>query len=90
MSEERRGELEQLATALEQETEDWGPGFSYFRAAAALRRLAQSRAPTEPAEHTWLMVEDVERGEAVPPTRNKFNTMPDMAWKLLVEFQRQR
>ena len=43
----KRGRVDkflQLATTLEHMTEDWGPHFSYFRVAVALRELVHGHA----------------------------------------------
>jgi hypothetical protein len=52
-SDARKAELEALALELERMTENWGPDFSYFRAAADLRTLAQGRVLV-PAPPGWL------------------------------------
>ena len=88
MSDTRKQELEDLASQLEDMTEDWGTDFSYYRAAEALRDLAQERVPP-PAVHHWLWQGHGQRNGPLHRTRNRyFNTMPDMAWSLLARFRR--
>ena len=88
MRDKRKAELEDLATHLENMTEDWGSDFSYFRAATALRDLAAERLPP-PAVHHWLWQADGQRNGPPPHTRNRyFNYIPDMAWSLLARFRR--
>lgn len=88
MSDQRKDQLEDLATHLENMTEDWGSDFSYFRAAAALRDLAAGRLPP-PAVHHWLWQGPAQRNGPLSRTRNKyFNNMPEMAWSLLARFRR--
>ncbi len=88
MTQQRKRELEDLASHLEAMTEDWGMGFSYFRAATALRRLAAGDIP-QPAAHTWLWGAYPARTGPLAVTRNRyFNTIPEMAWSLLIRFRR--
>ena len=88
MTPRRQRELEDLASHLEAMSEDWGANFSYFRAATALRSLAAQVLP-QPVAHTWLWAADPVRGGPVAATQNRyFNTMPEMAWNLLVRFRR--
>ena len=79
MDSARKRELEDLATHLENMTEDWGTEFSYFRAAEALRDLAAERLP--PPDHP--------RQGPLQHTQNRyFNNIPDMTWSLLARFRR--
>ena len=84
----RKRELEDLATHLENMTEDWGTEFSYFRAAEALRDLAAERLPP-PVVHEWLWAADHPRQGPLQRTQNRyFNNIPDMTWSLLARFRR--
>ena len=79
----------QLATTLEQMTEDWGPHFSYFRAAAALRELVHGHA-CPAVVPGWL---GTVATPVVPAQRYSgnvyFGHLPNMSWRMLVNFQNQ-
>ena len=88
MDNERRSHLRSFADALEALSLEWGPSFSYYRAAAALRDLAEWEFHS-PAEHTWLWSRHYLREQPAPMTANRyFNNLPEMAWHLLVRFSR--
>ncbi len=83
----RQTELLKLADELESMTEDWGPEFSYFRAAYQIRELVNGRQPA-PAPPGWL--ETVPSPFVAPllPSGNPyFGHLPDMVWSLLVTFR---
>ena len=85
----RRKELENLADYLERMTEDWGTGFSYFRAASDLRDHARQTEAPVPATHSWLWQPRALKAAPLAATRNPyFNTMPEMAWNMMVQFSR--
>ena len=68
-------------------THDWGTEFSYFRAAQGLRKLAAWDVP--PVPQTWLWEQAGVRQGPIACTQNRyFNTMPEMAWNLMVRFRR--
>ena len=88
MSEARHRELKDLAEHLENMTDDWGTDFSYFRAAEGLRKLAAWDVP-DPVPQPWLWEQVDVRSGPIACTQNRyFNTMPDMAWNLMVRFRR--
>ena len=88
MDDPRKKQLQDLATHLENMTEDWGTEFSYFRAAQALRDLAAERVPP-PVVHTWLWDADPPRHGPLQRTQNRyFNNIPNMAWSMLARFRR--
>ena len=83
----RRDKLLQLADVLESTTEDWGPTFSYFRAADALRELVHGhRCP--PIVPGWLGQPAVPYAPAERYTGNVyFGHLPRMSWRMLVTFR---
>ena len=87
--ERRRAEkLLQLADSLEQMTEDWGPQFSYYRAAAALRELVQGHL-CPPFVPGWLGQLAVPHAPVERYTGNVyFGHLPNMSWRMLVDFRR--
>ena len=88
MTAARQRELRDLARHLEGMTESWGTNFSYYRASAALRNLAALHVP-RPVPHTWLWEQDPVRQGTIEATQNRyFNTMPEMAWNLMLRFRR--
>ena len=90
MTSARQDDLRALADRLESMTEDWGPGFSYYRAAKSLRELAEWE-PSEGAAHGWLWAASSDYLRPQPPTANRFfNSLPEMHWSLLVRFSRQQ
>ena len=82
--------LRHLVDTLENTTEDWGPFFSYSRAAAALRQLVQARAGgLGPPPASWLDVAGYTAQPAVRDTGNVyFGHLPDMSWRMLATFRR--
>ena len=84
---DRVDRLLQLATALEQVTEDWGPSFSYFRAAVALREYVHGHA-CPAVVPGWL---GTVATPVVPAQRYSgnvyFGHLPNMSWRMLVNFQ---
>ena len=83
----RRDNLLQLADVLESTTEDWGPTFSYFRAAAALRELIHGHA-CPPIVPGWLGQPAVPYAPAERYTGNiYFGHLPNMSWRMLVSFR---
>lgn len=83
----RRDKLLQLADVLESTTEDWGPTFSYFRAADALRELVYGhRCP--PIVPGWLGQAAVPYAPVERYTGNVyFGHLPNMSWRMLVSFR---
>ena len=81
--------LRHLADVLENTTEDWGPSFSYFRAANALRQLVQARAGgAGPPPASWLDVAGYPVQPAVRDTGNVyFGHLPNMSWRMLATFR---
>jgi len=85
--EARMNSLLQLADELERATEDWGPSFSYFRAAAALRALVRGHA-SPPIVPGWLGQPAVSCDPVERYTGNVyFGHLPDMSWCMLVSFR---
>jgi hypothetical protein len=83
----RADKLLQLADALERMTDDWGPTFSYFRAATALRDLVQGHA-CPPMVPGWLGQPAVPYAPVERYTGNVyFGHLPDMSWRMLVTFR---
>ena len=89
MSSARIRDLRNLADTLENTTEDWGPAFSYFRAAMALRQLVQSRAGgVDPPPASWLDFAGCLAQPAVRDTGNVyFGHLPNMSWRMLATFR---
>ena len=89
MQAHRKEQLGQLADALENMTEDWGPSFSYFRAANALRQLVQARVgDAGPPPVSWLDVAGIPVQPAIRDTGNVyFGHLPDMSWRMLATFR---
>ena len=89
MTNKRIRALMQLADTLENTTEDWGPSFSYFRAACALRQLVQARGgDTGPPPASWLDTAGYPTQPAVRDTGNVyFGHLPDMSWRMLATFR---
>ncbi len=86
-TEGRMNVLLQLADKLERTTEDWGPTFSYFRAAAALRDLVHGHA-CPPIVPGWLGQAAVPYAPVERYTGNVyFGHLPDMSWRMLVSFR---
>ena len=89
MGDGRVRDLMRLADTLESTTEDWGPSFSYFRAARALRQLVQARgghAGLPPA--SWLDVAGYPTEPEVRDTGNVyFGHLPNMSWRMLATFR---
>ena len=89
MRNDRIRALRHLADILENTTEDWGPSFSYFRAASALRQLVQARAGDAgqpPA--SWLDQAGYPAQPAVRDTGNVyFGHLPNMSWRMLASFR---
>ena len=89
MRNDRIRALRHLADILENTTEDWGPSFSYFRAASALRQLVQARAGDagQPLA-SWLDQAGYLAQPAVRDTGNVyFGHLPDMSWRMLATFR---
>ena len=89
MVNERIRALTRLADTLENTTEDWGPDFSYFRAANALHQLVQAPGGgAGPPPVSWL---DVAMYPAPPPVRDTgnfyFGHLPNMSWRMLATFR---
>ena len=90
MPAKRKLELCQLADQLEQLSSSWGPRFSYFRGAAALRELATSPG-SHPVHLRFLWTSpgaSAPRVAALPTENAYFNTMPQLSWQLLARFHR--
>jgi len=89
MPEHRIRTLHRLADILESMTEDWGPSFSYFRAATALRQLVQARAGgAGPPPVSWLDVAAYPVQPVVRDTGNVyFGHLPNMSWRMLATFR---
>ena len=86
-TEGRRHKLLQLADVLERATENWGPNFSYFRAAAALRELVHGHG-CPPLVPGWLGQPGVPAAPAERYTGNVyFGHLPNMSWRMLVAFR---
>ena len=84
----RADKLEKLADSLEQMTEDWGPQFSYYRAASALRELVQGHQ-CPPLVPGWLGQPAVPHAPVERYTGNVyFGHLPNMSWRMLVDFRR--
>ncbi len=84
----RADSLREFAQWLESATEDWGPGFSYFRAAAALHELVDGHTEP-PMVQGWLTEPVVQTPPASRDTGNVyFGHLPDMSWRMLVAFRR--
>ena len=84
----RADKLEKLADSLEQMTEDWGPQFSYYRAASALRELVQGHQ-CPPFVPGWLGQAAVPHAPVERYTGNVyFGHLPNMSWRMLVDFRR--
>ena len=81
-------ELLALADRLEGLSEDWGPNFSYFRAADCLRQLANyGVAPPAPTPG-WLGRPPALPALGAADTGNVyFGHLPDMYWRMLVRFR---
>ena len=83
----REREMLQLADSLQNITEDWGPRFSYFRAAAALRCLVAGLAG-QALEPCWLDRPTVPAPPVQRDTGNLyFGHLPHMSWRMLVTFR---
>lgn len=83
----RQTELLKLADELESMTEDWGPEFSYFRAAYHIRELVTGRPPV-PAPPGWLETVALPFVAPLRPSGNPyFGHLPDMVWSLLATFR---
>ena len=84
---ERADKLLQLAATLEQMTEDWGPHFTYFRAATALRELVHGHAcPT--VVPGWLGTVAMQPVPTQHYTGNVYlGHLPNMSWCMLVNIQ---
>ena len=88
MPPERKRELQDLAALLEFMSESWGLDFSYYRAAQALRALADEQLPP-PVVHHWLWTPDPQHQGPLQRKHNRyFNNIPDMTWSLLARFRR--
>ena len=90
MPAKRKVELCQLADQLERLSGSWGPTFSYFRGAAALRELASTPAghPVH-LQFLWMSPGPSAPHQPAPATANVyFNTIPQMSWQLLARFHR--
>ena len=89
LDDNRVRKLERLAQDLEDMTEDWGPSFSYFSAANALRQLAQARGGgTGPPPASWLDAAGYPAPPAVRDTGNVyFGHLPNMSWRMLATFR---
>ena len=84
----RATKLLQLANSLEKMTEDWGPRFSYYRAATALRELVRGHQ-CPPFVPGWLGQRVVPHAPVERHTGNVyFGHLPNMSWRMLVDFRR--
>ena len=64
----------------------WSVEHSYYRAAAAIRTLAQGARPEEPAPRGWFE-EEPEEFVPQPPGENPyFGHLPNVCWRLMVRF----
>ena len=87
MSAQRKQEIKDLASGIANMTEDWGTGFSYFRAAAALRALVDDDV-VHPFCHTWLHSQPGAHAPVATTENRYFNNLPGMAWNLIATFRR--
>jgi hypothetical protein len=73
---------------LEFMSESWGLDLYYYRAAQALRALADEQLPPPVVQH-WLWTPDPQHQGTFQHTLNRyFNNIPDMTWSLLARFRR--
>ena len=86
-TQEKKNEIIKLASALEDATKEWDPGFSLYRVATELRKLANGDDFPQRAPLNFLCYGRPDEPPEVPETRNNFfNNHPEMVWRLMSRF----